>query len=50
MKFLAILSAVIHDLLGGRHWKRWDRQETIKAVNDELNRQIEIGEAASRIP
>jgi len=49
MKFLTLLLGVLDKLLSawaeGR-WKRQGRQETIKDMNDEINRQIELGEAA----
>lgn len=33
-----------------QHWKQQGRQETIKEMNNELNRQIELGEAAVSVP
>jgi hypothetical protein len=31
-------------------WKQQGRQETIKEINDAINRQIELGEAAITTP
>ena len=53
MKFLTLLLSLIERLLTA-----WDqaklrqegRQETIKEANDAINRQIELGEAASSVP
>ena len=53
IKFLAALLGVIEKVfafLDQRHWKRQGRQETIKEINDAINRQIELGEAANDIP
>jgi len=53
MKFLTTLLAVIDRLFAffdQQHWKRQGRQETIKEMNDAINRQIELGEAAITIP
>lgn len=53
IKFLTALLAVIEKVfafLDQQHWKQQGRQETIKEMNDELNRQIELGEAATSIP
>jgi hypothetical protein len=52
MKFLTLLLGVLDKLLGAwaeRRWKQQGRQETVKEVNDEINRQIELGEAAITI-
>jgi hypothetical protein len=52
-RFLASLLAVVERVLAyfdQQHWKRLGRQETIKEMNDELNRQIELGEAAISTP
>ena len=53
MKLLTALLGIINKLLGawGEHrWKRQGRQETIKEMNDAINRQIELGEAAVIVP
>ena len=53
MKFLTALLGIINKLLGAwgeYRWKRQGRQETIKEMNDEINRQVELGEAAISIP
>ena len=53
MKFLTALLGIINKLLGlwGEYrWKRQGRQETIKEMNDAINRQIELGEAAVSVP
>ena len=53
MKFLTLLLGVLDKLLGAwaeSRWKQQGRQETIKEANDEINRQIELGEAAIIIP
>jgi hypothetical protein len=53
MKFLAALLGVLNKLLGfwtEHRWKRQGRQETIKEINDAINRQIALGEAAIVIP
>jgi hypothetical protein len=53
MKFLTALLGIINKLLGAwgeYRWKRQGRQETIKEMNDEINRQVELGEAAITIP
>jgi len=53
MKFLTALLAVIDRLFAffdQQHWKRQGRQETVKEMNDAINRQIELGEAAITIP
>jgi hypothetical protein len=53
MKFLMALLGVINKLLGlwvENRWKQKGRQETIKEMNDAINRQIELGEAAIIIP
>ena len=53
IKFLTALLGIIEKVfayLDQRHWKRQGRQEAIKDMNDELNRQIELGEAANAIP
>jgi hypothetical protein len=53
MKFLTALLGIINKLLGlwdENRWKRQGRQETIKEMNDAINRQIELGEAAVSVP
>jgi hypothetical protein len=53
MKFLTLLLGVLDKLLGAwaeSRWKQQGRQETIKESNDEINRQIELGEAAIIVP
>lgn len=53
IKFLAALLAMIEKVfsfLDQQHWKQQGRQEAIKEANDAINRQIELGEAASSVP
>jgi trimethylamine:corrinoid methyltransferase-like protein len=53
MKFLTLLLGVLDKLLGAwaeRRWKQQGRQEAIKDANNEINRQIELGEAAVTVP
>jgi hypothetical protein len=53
MKLLTALLGIINKLLGAwgeYRWKRQGRQETIKEMNDAINRQIELGEAAVIVP
>jgi len=53
MKFLTSLLALIERLfsyLDKARWKQQGRQETVKEINDVINRQIELGEAAIIIP
>ena len=53
LRFLASLFAVIDKVLAAWYeyrWKQAGRQETIKEMNDELNRQIELGDAAISTP
>ena len=53
MKLLTALLGIINKLLGAcgeYRWKRQARQETIKEMNDAINRQIELGEAAVNVP
>jgi hypothetical protein len=53
MKFLTLLLGVLDKLLGAwaeHRWKRQGRQETIKEINDAINEQIALGEAAIVIP
>jgi hypothetical protein len=53
MKFLTALLGVLNKLLGfwvEHRWKRQGRQETIKEINEVINEQIALGEAAIVIP
>ena len=53
MKLLTALLGIINKLLGAwgeYRWKQQGRQETIKEMNDVINRQIELGEAAVSVP
>jgi hypothetical protein len=53
MKFLTLLLGVLDKLLGAwaeHRWKRQGRQETIKEINDAINEQIALGEAAIIVP
>lgn len=53
MKFLTLLLGVLDKLLGAwaeHRWKRQGRQETIKEMNEVINEQIALGEAAIVIP
>ena len=53
IKFLTALLALLNKLFGAwqeRHWKQQGRQETIKEMNDAINRQIELGDAAVDTP
>lgn len=53
IKFLLTLLAVVEKVLNfldQRHWKLQGKQEAIKEANDAINRQIELGEAASSVP
>jgi hypothetical protein len=53
MKFLTALLGVLNKLLGfwvEHRWKRQGRQETIKEMNEAINDQIALGEAAIVIP
>jgi hypothetical protein len=53
MKFLTSLLALIERFfayLDKARWKQQGRQETIKEMNDAINRQIALGEAAIVIP
>lgn len=53
MKFLTSLLALIERFfayLDKARWKHQGRQETIKEMNDAINRQIALGEAAIVIP
>lgn len=53
IKFLTALLAVIDKIFAffdQQHWKQQGRQETIKEMNDAINRQIELGEASVSAP
>jgi hypothetical protein len=53
MKFLTSLLALIERFfayLDKARWKQQGRRETIKEMNDAINRQIALGEAAVVIP
>lgn len=53
MKFLSALLGIINKLLGlwnENRWKQRGRQETIKEMNDAINRQIALGEASIVTP
>ena len=53
MKLLTALLGVLNKLLGlwaEHRWKRQGRQETIKEINEAINEQIALGEAAIVIP
>jgi len=53
IKFLTALLALLDKVFAffdQQHWKQQGRQETIKEMNDAINRQIELGEAAVSVP
>jgi hypothetical protein len=53
MKLLTALLGVLNKLLGlwtEHRWKRQGRQETIKEMNETINEQIALGEAAIVTP
>lgn len=53
IKFLTALLALLDKVFtffDQQHWKRQGRQETIKEMNDAINRQIELGETAVSVP
>jgi hypothetical protein len=53
MQLLTALLGIINKLLGAwgeYRWKRQGRQETVKEMNNAINRQIELGEAAVITP
>lgn len=53
IKFLTALLGMIEKVfayLDQRHWKQQGRQEAVKEMNDAINRQIELGEAAVSAP
>lgn len=47
--FLSLLDKIF-DFFNQQKWKREGRQETLKEINDAINRQIELGAAADTIP
>lgn len=53
IRLLMSLFELLNKLMNAWHdgqLKQQGRQETIKELNDELNRQIELGEAAVSVP
>lgn len=53
MKLLTALLGIINKLLGAwgeYRWKRQGRQETVKEMNEVINEQIALGEAAIVTP
>ena len=53
MKFLTLLLGILDKLLGAwaeSRWKQQGRQEAIKEMNEAINEQIALGEAAIVIP
>lgn len=53
IRFLTALLAAIDKIFtffDQQHWKQQGRQETIKEMNDAINHQIELGEAAIAVP
>jgi hypothetical protein len=53
IRFLTILLAAIDKafaFFNQQHWKQQGRQEAIKEMNDVVNQQIELGEAAIATP
>jgi hypothetical protein len=53
MKLLTALLGVLNKLLGfwvEHRWKRQGRQDTIKEMNEAINEQIALGEAAIVTP
>ncbi len=53
IKFLTPLLVLLDKVFAffdQQHWKRQGRQETIKEMNDAINRQIELGETAVSVP
>lgn len=53
IKFLTALLALLDKVFAffdQQHWKQQGRQETIKEMNDAINRQIELGEASVNTP
>ena len=53
IRFLTALLALLDKVFAffdQQHWKQQGRQETIKEMNDAINRQIELGETAVSVP
>jgi hypothetical protein len=53
IRFLTTLLAAIDKafaFFNQQHWKQQGRQEAVKEMNDVVNQQIELGEAAIAIP
>ena len=53
IRFLAALLALLDKVFtffDQQHWKHQGRQETIKEMDDAINRHIELGEAAVNTP
>ena len=53
IKFLTALLGVLDKLLGAwseHHWKREGRQEAAREAEDEIKKQIALGEAAVSVP
>ena len=53
IRFLSSLLAVIERVfayLDRQHWKQQGRQETVKEADDAVQRQIDMGEAATAVP
>jgi hypothetical protein len=53
IKFLTLLMALIERFFSAQETaklRQEGRQETIKEMNDAINRQVELGEAAVAIP
>lgn len=52
-KFLSALLGLVNrifEAMDRNRWKQQGRQETLKEMNDAINRQIEMGEAAISTP
>ena len=53
IRFLTTLLALLDKVFAffnQQHWKQQGRGEAIKEMNDAINRQIELGEAAINTP
>lgn len=53
IKFLTALLALLDKVFAffdQQHWKQQGRQETIKEINNAINHQIELGDAAVNTP
>jgi hypothetical protein len=53
IRFLTLLLELIHRFFQEKdkaEHKQEGRQETIKEINDAINRQVELGEAAISVP